>query len=95
MKTLDESFEKNKENRGLFKSLKESYMIKKNWKTIVGEQLEKQLVFLYLKQDECVVSAVNPCWIKEIAFYEKEIIQKLNTTLKRSPKIKRVKMRVN
>ena len=70
MKTLDESFDKNKEYKGLFKSLKESYMIKKNWKTIVGEQLEKELVFLYLKHDECVISVINPCW-KKVLFMKK------------------------
>ena len=54
--------------------------IQLNWDTVFGA-LSKDLEFGYVNEKCLVVYAVNPSWVTEIAYFEKDFLEKINRLL--------------
>lgn len=66
-------------------------IIKKNWDSIVGENLKKDLKFGGLKGDTLIIDAYNPAWVVEVSRYQDLIITNVNNLLVKY-KIRKVKV---
>ena len=94
MNELKQSLDNTGINKHLLRSLKETYIIKKKWRKIAGDVLYKELIFLYVKGDQCVVQARNTCWLTEIHMYKKTLLDNINTYITRKIKVSDIKIRV-
>ena len=94
MKQVKDSLGPKKQPGLLFKNLIETQKIKKQWANILGEPLATNLHFEYIKEHCCMIYVDNPCWANEMAFYEKRILEKLNKSLNRKPKLQKIILRV-
>ncbi|RAP28939.1 hypothetical protein DID78_04380 [Candidatus Marinamargulisbacteria bacterium SCGC AG-343-D04] len=79
-------------DKNVQQDLVRSQLVLKQWPTIVGDMLAKQLIFSFIRGETCVISTLNPCWYSEIKLFEQEIIKKINTALDRKKKIKHIKI---
>ena len=90
MEQVNKSLADQKQLAVMMKNLQETQLLKKQWTHIAGTVIAEHVTMEYIKHDECVVSVHTPCWAHELQFYEKQLLDKINTCLKRRKKIKRV-----
>ena len=92
---LNKTFGDSKENKVLIQNLILSKNVKENWPSIVGDVLLKSLKFQYIVYDYCTIMVDSAVWFTEIKFYENQILEKINNTLKIKRKIRRLHLIVS
>lgn len=66
-----------------FKQMNETYFIFENWEKIVGKDISEVTTPIRLYKDKLFVNVENSVIMEEMIYRKKEIIEKINSILKR------------
>ena len=91
MDKLTNIMKENKRLKPLINDIQTYLIVKKSWMKIVGAFMAKQISVSYVRRNTLYCESKNPCWIHDIALYQEQILQKIETLLNEK-KIKKLKV---